>query len=166
MQQYFFILISLLIHQYTYASLGIGAAQLDSLANNTSITIDYESMSLALETGFGVSIENDKALHGDLDVSHDTYLTSYIGMLTPLFKNLHSCTGARVTYHIEDLNNSEEKAKNEAVDLGLYSGLKYELAAHVMIYSRVEPISYHQGDTVKSSLHFFQNAMTGFILHF
>lgn len=165
MRQALLILISLLIHQYIYASLGIGAAQLDSLVNNTSITIDYESLSHALETGFGVSIENDKALHGDLDVRQDTYLTSYIGMLNPLFKNLHTCTGARVTYHI-DHNSDEETAKNEAVDFGLYSGLKYELASHVMIYSRIEPINYHQGDNVKSSLHFFQNAMTGFILHF
>lgn len=163
------LLISCLLATSLQASLGIGVSQLDSLSHDTNITLDYETPNHHFETGIGLAFDTVSATQGSLGNEHETYLTSYLGIVRPLYQHVRSDFGTRVTWHLTD-DVAEHSMQESKLDIGLYTGLKYALTSHITFFTRIEPVSYHPHDShINSSqpdtFRYFREAMTGLIFY-
>ena len=120
------IMVLSIIMPTVYANIGIGLSQLDSLSHDTNITLDYETPSHTFETGVGIAFDTQSASQGALGNEHETYLTSYLGYVKPLYQHVQSAIGTRLTWHLTD-ETAEQDMQESKLDIGFYTGLKYAL---------------------------------------
>ncbi len=163
------LLVSGLLITSLQASLGIGVSQLDSLSHDTNITLDYETPNQHFETGIGLAFDTLSASQGATGNEHETYLTSYLGVVRPLYQHVRSDFGTRVTWHLTD-EVAEQSMQESKLDIGFYTGLKYALTSHITFFTRIEPVSYHPHDShlnnaQPDTFRYFREAMTGLIFY-
>ena len=164
---YIIILVHLFCVLASWAHIGIGLAQIDSQQQETTVTLDYETQDHHYESGIGLSFNTEKAKNGEIDFTHDSTITSYLGILNPFLRGFDTSLGTRISIHLTDDN--EKTYPQPPIDAGIYTGIKYQFAPHILFYSRVEALSYHAEDTrnpknSQPDLTFFKDAMTGLTL--